>query len=358
MRTLPTSPSLRVAALCLGLGAAALGAGCTATTYDLNAEELARFKAAGPITPEFDEERLLESIQPPGVYTVIPGDLLKVRVPPSMATSVAEGLPQTSVEHYARVASAGSIEVPLAGTIEVSGLTVQEIEAAIADSVFPELLSERPSIVVTVEEPNTIAVTVYGAVGTAGVHELRSDQMTLSAALSAAGGIVQSGQLILGARRIVVYSPGNDGAPSIQALPVRGLNVPFYDMPLKGGERIEVERYEPDRFTVVGLVKSAGALEYPPETEYNLMQAIAMAGGVDPIADPPYATVFRKDLETGEIIPATFPIKGNGLVASSALEIKPGDVIYIGHSAGSWTRAFAAEVFRINIGFFIDPNRV
>ena len=344
MRTLLTSRPLRTAALFLALGAASLGAGCTATTYDLNAEELARFEAAGPITPEFDEERLLESIQPPGVYTVIPGDLLKVRVPPSMATSVAEGLPQTSVEHYARVASAGSIEVPLAGTIEVSGLTVQEIEASIADRVFPELLSQRPSIVVTVEEPNTISVTVYGAVGTAGVHDLRSDQMT--------------GQLILGARRIVVYSPGDTGTPSIQALPVRGLNVPFYDMPLQGGERIEVERYEPDRFTVVGLVKNAGALEYPPETAYNLMQAIAMAGGVDPIADPPYATVFRKDLETGQILPATFPIKGNGLVQSSALEIKPGDVIYIGHSAASWTRAFAAEVFRINIGFFIDPNRV
>ncbi len=86
------------------------------------------------------------------------------------------------------------------------------------------------------------------------------------------------------------------------------------------------------------------------------MQAIAMAGGVDPIADPPYATVFRKDLETGEIIPATFPIKGNGLVASSALEIKPGDVIYIGHSAGSWTRAFAAEIFQINIGYFVQPG--
>lgn len=355
MRTLPTSPLGRPLGVALALAASLWTAGCAATRYELDAEGLARFTAAGPITPEFDEERLLDSIQPPGVYTVVAGDLLKLRVPPSMATSIAEGLPQTSVEHFARVSGEGTIEVPLAGTVPVTGLTVQGIEARVADAVYPELLSARPSIVVTVEEPTTVSVTVYGAVGTAGVHELRSDQMTLSAALSAAGGIVQSGQLTLGARRIVVYSPGREDRPEVHALPVRGLNVPFYDMPLRGGERIEVERWEPDRFTVVGLVNNPGSLEYPPEQEFNLMQALAMAGGVDPIADPPYATVFRKDRASGEILPATFRISGNGLVTASALPIKPGDVISIGHSAGSWTRSFAAEIFQINIGYFFQP---
>ncbi|MDB4559274.1 polysaccharide biosynthesis/export family protein [Planctomycetota bacterium] len=331
------------------------GASCSAPQYHPDAEGLARFNAAGPIQPEFDEQRLLDSIQPPGVYTVVPGDLLVLRVPPSMATSVVEGLPQTSIEHFARVSKAGSIEVPLAGTTEVAGLSVQEIEAQIADRVYPELLSERPSIVVTVQEATLSSVTIYGAVGSAGVHQLRSDELTLSAALSAAGGI-RSGEGAVGARRVVVYRPGRDDEPDVVALPVRGLDVPFYDMPLEGGERIEVERWEPDLFTVVGLVSSQGAYPFPAEQDIHLIQAIAMAGGPDGTASPPYATIFRQDYDTGEILPATFEIKGDALRSAIAIPIKPGDVISLGHTAGTWTRTFAAEIFQIRIGYNFSPN--
>ncbi len=355
MSTLPSSSNRRSISLAVAMATALAGASCSAPRYHPDAQALARFNAAGPIQPEFDEQRLLDSIQPPGVYTVVPGDLLVLRVPPSMTTSVVEGLPQTSLEHFARVSNTGSIEVPLAGTTEVVGLSVQEIEARIADRVYPELLSERPSIVVTVQEATLSSVTIYGAVGSAGVHQLRSDELTLSAALSAAGGI-QSGDGAAGARQVVVYRPGRDDEPEVVALPVRGLNVPFYDMPLEGGERIEVERWEPDLFTVVGLVGSQGAYPFPPEQEINLLQAIAMAGGPDSVASPPYATIYRRDYETGEVLPATFEIKGEALLTSISIPIKPGDVISLGHTAGTWTRVLASEVFQIRIGYTFTPD--
>ncbi len=361
MLSLPARP-LRSIALSLAL--AALATACASPRYHLDPDELARFEAAGPITPEFDEERLLESIKPPSVYRVIPGDLLMIRAPASLTLSGAAVPAFTAasslgpIEHFARVADDGMIDVPLAGPLPATGRTVRELERAIADAIHPRFLSTRPPIVVTVEEPHTVPVTIVGAVETPGIHHLSSDQMTLSGALTSAGGIVKTGNLVVGARKIVIYSPNEEGRPTVHALPIRGLNVPFYDAPLVGGERIEVERFEPDRFTVVGLVAKPGAYEYPPEIEYNLMQALATAGGVDRIADPPFATVFRKDLLSGEIIPATFALKGDGIVAASALRIKPGDVVSIGHTKASWTRAFMADVFRINIGFFprVDNN--
>jgi protein involved in polysaccharide export with SLBB domain len=69
----------------------------------------------------------------------------------------------------------------------------------------------------------------------------------------------------------------------------------------------------PTLFTVVGQVTRPGAYEYPPGGKYNLMQALAIAGGVDHIADPPYATVFRVDTG-GSIVPMTFGISGDSLV--------------------------------------------
>ncbi len=352
------SPYLRAAAL---TALSILATACSSPSYMLEGEELARFVSAGPITPEFDEERLLESIKTPGPYTVVPGDILLIRAPASMVqagsllTNTATAL--EPAKHFARVAENGTIDVPLVGTIDARGKTVQQLEALIADGAFPKYLSQRPAIVVTVDEPHTVPVTVFGAVENPGIHKLASDQLTLSGALSEAGGVVKSGNLVVGARKVLVNSrEGDSETPRAIALPIRGLNVPFYDVDLKGGERIEVERFEPDRFTVVGLVSKPGAHEYPPEIEYNLMQALAIAGGVDRIADPPFATVFRKDLESGEIIPATFKIKGDSIVEASGLEIKPGDVISIGHTKGSWTRAFMKEVFRINVGFFTNPN--
>jgi protein involved in polysaccharide export with SLBB domain len=103
----------------------------------------------------------------------------------------------------------------------------------------------------------------------------------------------------------------------------------------------------------VGLVTSPGAFEYPPEVSYNLMQALAVAGGVDIFADPRYATVFRKDA-SGTILPATFEIQGNGLVTASALQIKPGDVIVVGHTAASWTRSLVRELFRVQVVYGND----
>ena len=133
----------------------------------------------------------------------------------------------------------------------------------------------------------------------------------------------------------------------------------IYDALSKGFDRATGDAvglmHSDDLFADDEVLNNPGSLEYPPEQEFNLMQALAMAGGVDPIADPPYATVFREDRATGEILPATFRISGNGLVTASALPIKPGDVISIGHSAGSWTRSFAAEIFQINIGYFFQP---
>jgi polysaccharide biosynthesis/export protein len=328
---------------------------CGSKKYFLEDEELARFDAAGPVIPEVDQDALLRSLPSPGPYLVVPGDVLVIRGPRTMFEESPEQATggQAADTQVTRVDGEGRILVPLAGALEVGGQTLPEIEARIADAVYPKYLIRPPSIVVSVAEHHRVAVSVVGAVEEPGLHYLRSDQLSLYGALSEAGGIVRSVNLVVGARLIRVYRSGAQAEPDPLLLPVKGLNVPVADVALVGGERIEVERYEPDTFTVVGLVSQPGAFDYPPEVRYNLMQALAIAGGVDRIAKPPYATVFRRDRD-GEILPATFEIDGDGLVEASEIMIKPGDVIAIQHTPATWSRAFAANVFRINFGWFFD----
>jgi len=328
--------------------------------YFLSDEEFARFERAGPIQPEIDTDRILSGLPVPGPYKVVTGDLLAIQGPKTLLSDQdGGGDDQFRLKiqrgHLARVDADGAITIPVIGKQVVRGKTLVEIEAAIAKESYPKFLKKEPSIVAQVVDYRTAAVTVVGAVEKPGIVRLRSDTLSLFGALTASGGIQRTkSNYVAGARVIRIRRPGEERAKAMM-LPVKGLNVPLGDVALKGGETIEVQRWEPDTFTVVGLVNKSGAYEYPPDTEYNLMQALATAGGVDMTANPPYATVFRKDAN-GEILPATFDISGVGLKRSSALRIKPGDVIVVQHTAMSWSRSLMAQILRIQFGFFLDRS--
>lgn len=342
--------NLRFALALCGLVAAA---SCGAARYFLEPEELRAFEAAGPVVPELDREAMLASVPAPDVYRLDSGDVVEIRGPRALLGQNGDNGPATEL-HQARVDANGYVEVPLIGSIEARGKTLLELEAAIQNGAHPKFLVQKPAIVARVVDYDRQAVHVLGAVETPGIHELRRDQMSLYGALAAAGGILKSSNLVVGARAIRVRrADGGEGKDVV--LPVKGLNVPFADLALRRGDTIEVERYEPDTFTVIGLVMKPGAYEYPPEVTYNLMQALAIAGGVDVVSDPPYATVFRRDRD-GRILPATFEIAGGGLVQSSGLRIKPGDVVVVEHTAASWSRSVLAQILRIQFGLFIDPT--
>ena len=136
-------------------------------------------------------------------------------------------------------------------------------------------------------------------------------------------------------------------------MPLKGLNIPFKDVALVGGETIEVERWDPSIFTVIGLVTTSGAFTYPRDAKYNLMQALAMAGGADPVSGPPYATIYRKEA-SGQILPVSFEIRGEEFRQAEVL-IKPGDIISVQHTAGTWTRETMSQIVQVQLGLIYNP---
>lgn len=137
-------------------------------------------------------------------------------------------------------------------------------------------------------------------------------------------------------------------------LPVKGLNIPFADIPLVEGDLIEVKRLNPAVFTVIGLANQPGAFPYPPDAEYNLMQALGFAGGVDLIADPRFVTVYRQNA-AGEVVNATFRIDRQFQAKSYGVKIKPGDVISVEVTPRTKTNVILHQVLRINFGLYVDP---
>jgi polysaccharide export outer membrane protein len=114
----------------------------------------------------------------------------------------------------------------------------------------------------------------------------------------------------------------------------------------------EVVKYQRENervFTVLGLVNHPNAFPYPPDTQYNLMEALAFAGGLDMTADPRYLKVYRQDAD-GMVISATFGVDSKSVVGAYAVAIKPGDVIYVDHTLRTRVNRFLSDVLQIRVG--------
>ena len=300
-------------------------------------EELAVFEAAGPPV-ETMETRELAAMHIGGAYRLVPGDLLSVQLPLEATGALLEEGGEVTDEIKARVDRAGNIKLPQVGDFAVAGKTQPEAEDALAEA-YEEYLGERPNVVVTVTEYRTVNVAVVGAVATPGIHGLRSDRMSVLGAIMAAGGIHSD----RGASMIRIVRTDENGS-EVQELPVRMDDSPLSDVKLSGGETVFVEPLADRAFAVVGLVKKSGLFPYPQPRQYNLLQVLATAGGVDATAAPRYATIYRKN-DQGEVLAATFKLDGLALTSGSNILIKDGDVVAVEHTEGTWLRMFWASVF-------------
>jgi protein involved in polysaccharide export with SLBB domain len=141
-------------------------------------------------------------------------------------------------------------------------------------------------------------------------------------------------------------------------LPVRGLNIPFADVVLVEGDTVVVEPPQEQSVAVVGLVTKPGNMPYPPGVRYNLIQAIAYAGGLDLVADPRYVSVYRLAPD-GQIASVTFqlvdPHRQQKLTGTLALPLKPGDVVSVEHTPRTRMNVFLDRVFRITLGLYLNP---
>jgi polysaccharide export outer membrane protein len=122
--------------------------------------------------------RLNGQLQPLTVgkeYRVGPNDLLDIEV-----------LNLDAAKRTVRVNAAGTITLPLIGTIVVAGLTQQQAESHIA-SLYGEKYLQNPQVSVFIKEFTTERITVDGAISRPGIYPLVG-QMTLLRVIALAGG--------------------------------------------------------------------------------------------------------------------------------------------------------------------------
>ena len=350
---LVTSKMIRaMAVICMAGMTVVIGCGEPMPTSD----ELAAFKNAGTVAPSVDLDKIVQAKPPPGPYRVVTGDLLSIHVP--FLSSQSNEVADLKGVVLRRVEADGNITLPMVDQIGIGGKTLVEAEAAIAAAYYPKHIVNRPAVVVQMAEFDTRYVEITGGVANPGRYQLRSgDEMSLVSLLMRSGNVIPQGASVI---RITRPEQKQPAGPLV--LPIKGLNMPFVDVALKGGETIEVEKLNPQTFTVLGLVRGPGTFPFPPDQRINLIQALGAAGGTDPISDPRFATVYRQNPD-GTVISARFQINGktdgwtkaslftdSTYGASAFVGLKPGDVVSVEHDAHTRAKSWLAQVLVFRAG--------
>jgi len=191
-------------------------------------------------------------------------------------------------EEYSRptltVDGEGSIDYPYIGSVKVGGLTPRQVEQELVRRLSPRYL-RSPNINVSVKEFRSQRVWVSGAVRSPQQVELKGGATLMNAlAADAAGPLLpEAGSYIL-----ITHAQGQGASgpvtPDQHVRPEDQIRVSRQDFELGRASTIRLRDgdtvYVPtaERFFVSGEVKQTGA--FVMTGEVNVLQALAMAGGV------------------------------------------------------------------------------
>ena len=347
--------------------------GCGDQVQTPSRQQLAAFTAAGSIEPTVDMARIEQAKLYTGPYRVVAGDVLEFTMPALLraitAAEVQAAQAQTREEqpYICRVSPQGTITLPAVGELAVAGQSLAQIEEQVIDA-YHRYVVLRPSVFVRVLEYRTSKAYIAGAVTKPGVYQLKADQRTLVSLLTEAGGIAETGAAAVRIVRAPAppVEPNGFEAPTVQLvrssteplilLPIVGKNIPFRDLALEEGDTVVVEHIRVPLFSVLGLVARPGNFDYPPTAEYTLAQAIAYAGGLDPIADPHYVTIYRQGSDGALVRIVLRLIEKGRFTEALATPIRPGDVVAVEHTPRTRTNTTINNLVRINTGVFISGN--
>jgi polysaccharide export outer membrane protein len=247
-----------------------------------------------------------------------------------------------------RVGDDGAANIPLVGKVPLAGLELEAAEQAIAAAGIARGVFRNPHVTVTMKRPRVNKVTVIGAVEEPGVYDLPRGSSALLAALVAAGGLSEEAGTDVEIRRpgrqtmaplptdaphdkLAGYVPAQPVATQASSYRVNLVSAAregrggYY---LEDGDVVMVEKRDPQPIHVIGLVRKPGEYELPVHRDLRVLDALALAGGLDiPWADS--MLVIRHVPERPEPILIQISIQEAKRNGRANVRLSAGDVVSV-----------------------------
>jgi len=195
----------------------------------------------------------------------------------------------------------GDITLPLIGRLKAAGLTVEQLETELAARL--KTYVQDPQVSVTVTEFRSQPVSVFGAVTTPGVVQLRG-RKTLYEVLSMAGGPRETAGSTVSIVRLAEYGPiplpgaapdptGRYSTAELDMQQILDGKNPAANIEIKPHDVISVSQSNGRTVYVVGDVQRSGAFNLGGQRTISVLSALSLAGGLGRTAKPEQAKVFR-----------------------------------------------------------------
>lgn len=292
-----------------------------------------------PSPLESDELKAKCASQVRSTYLLGPDDQLEISGPE--LTEVAN--------KPVRIDGDGDIQVPLAGRVHVSGLTVQQTEQEL-NKVLSTYI-RRPQVVVNVAEVRSQPVSVLGAVNTPGVHQVQGHK-TLLEMLALAGGIRSDAgysvritrQLEWGCIPLPKTELDGSGRFSVAELNLKKImeaKNPEENIQIFPHDVISVPKAE--MVYVIGEVRRSGGFVLGEHQTISVLQALSLAEGLNGAADTRHARILRLKREADQREELAVDVKDvlNGKKPDIAL--RGDDILFIPGSTGKKAALRAIE---------------
>jgi polysaccharide export outer membrane protein len=214
-------------------------------------------------------------------YQVGPEDLLDIQI-----------FGQDNLNREVRVTGQGEVILPLVGVVKVAGLSPKSIEQRLRE-VYDANYLRNPQVTVSVKEYRHQRVSVTGAVDKPGSYEMIGPR-TLLEMLALAGGLQDKGTTAKAGD--VVHVIRQQNAPQAETLVIDlqrllGEGAPELNISIRHGDVIHVP-FAGNAYVLSG-VKRPGSVAV--KDDLSLSQALAMAGGVDPVLATNRVDIMRLD---------------------------------------------------------------
>ena len=226
-----------------------------------------------------------------------------------------------------RIPPEGSVMLPGAGTVQVAGMTLQELSVEITRRLETDERLINPRVAVSIVSYSPKRAFIYGAVARAQAVELPADEpFSFLQAVTSLGGFAPHADRA----RIRVTRRRPDGPPRVTVFDAGRValgEAPADDFPLEPGDIVFVPRREP--VYMLGQVTKQGAIEVPFEYPLTVSKAVASSGGFTAFARHNRVLVTRRSAKGVKRIMVDVGALLSGADSEQDIELQPGDIVNV-----------------------------
>jgi polysaccharide export outer membrane protein len=222
-----------------------------------------------------------------------------------------------------RVSESGEISVPLAGSVNVGGLTIEQAQEKVAKALVDGGFFRDPHVMILIRDFASQGISILGEVVKPGVYPAVSTRRLYDIISQAGGFGAKAGKYVTITHR---DRPNDPEKVALNADPAKSVESNVEVFP---GDTIVVSRA--GIVYVVGDVMRPGGFVMENSEHMTVLEAVALAQGVNRTAALGAARLIRRT--SGKPEEVKIPLKGILAAKADDVEMMPDDILFIPGSA-------------------------